>query len=61
MNDLFVENRILTVFELNMVEIVRERFKQIRSEAPVKYFEKPNDTKTNHCTPLSQKGLFCST
>ena len=47
--DILVEHRIRTVFELYIVEILKELFKQSRTEAPVKYFEKPTTTKANHC------------
>ena len=45
MNDISVEHKILTVFELHIVEIVNELFKQIRTVAPVTYFENPSTTK----------------
>ena len=58
---LLLENKVLTVFELYMEELVKELFKQLRNETPQKFFPEKVAEKNKPTTPWSQKGLFSST
>ena len=42
LKDILERNKILTVFELYTVELVKELFKQLRLEALMRYFGKLN-------------------
>ena len=59
--NLLSENKVLTVFELYMEELVKELFKQLRNETRQKFFPEKIVEKNNSTTRWGQKGLFCST
>ena len=60
-SNLLLENKILTVFELYIEELVKELFKQLRNETPQKIFPEKVAEKNKPTTRWSQKGLFSST
>ena len=60
-SNLLLENKVLTVFELYMEELVKELFKQLRNETPQKFFPEKVAEKNKPTTRWSQKGLFSST
>ena len=55
------ENKLLTVFELYLEELVKALFKQLRIEKPQKCFLENIAQKKKPTTHWIQKGLFCST
>ena len=44
-----------------LLKIVKDLFKQLRTDAPIKYYEIATTTKTSQSTRCCQNGLFCST
>ena len=56
-SNLLLETKVLTVFELYMEELVKELFKQLRTDTPQKFFPEKVAEKNKR---WSQKGLFSS-
>ena len=57
--NVFAGNKILTVFELFMVEILRELFRQLRSESP-RILVQPNQDHDPKFQTRWKKGPACS-
>ena len=53
-----IDNKIHTVYELYVIELVKELFKQIRSESPLQFVVPQSLTVTKKQTIWSLRGLF---
>ena len=58
--NILLENKVLTVYELYMEELVKELFKELRHETPVKYLVEINAQSNKPSTRWKEKGLLCS-
>ena len=58
LTDILLDSRILIVFEHYIVEMVKERFKQLHIESPNQYLEIPHVSNTIMSTRWRAKGLF---
>ena len=53
-----IDNKIHTVYELYVIELVKKLFKQIKSKSPLQYVVPQSQTVTEKQTRWSLRGLF---
>ena len=58
LESLFADNKVFTVFELFMLEIPKELFRQLKCESPRSLLQPNENPNPNHQTRLRKKNMF---
>ena len=58
MESVLADNKVLIVFELFMVEILKELFRQLKCESPRTLLQPNENPNPNHQTRLRKKNMF---
>ena len=55
---MFADNKVLTVFELFLLEILKELFRQLKCESPRTLLQPNENPNPNYQTRLRKKNVF---